>query len=88
MMGDPAAPLDRGRLDHDEPRPRHPELHQVLKVPVGRRAVVGRVLAHRRDHDPVGELHRAQRQLLEQLHRHRLSSRFAFLVLDYGPTCR
>jgi hypothetical protein len=28
----------------------------MIEVPVGRNAIVGAVLAHRRDHDSVGEL--------------------------------
>ena len=56
-MGDAAAPFHAGRLDGDEAGPRHGEHHPVLDVPVGGRAVIGRVLAHGRDGNAVSEFY-------------------------------
>ena len=47
--------LCRGRLDHHQTGPAHAELHQMLQMPVAGGAVVRRILAHRRDGDPVGQ---------------------------------
>ena len=52
-VGDAAMALDPGRLDGDHAGAGHGERHPVLQVPVGRRAVVGGVLAHGRDGDAV-----------------------------------
>ena len=54
--------LDRGRLDDQQPGARQRELPEVDQVPVGRIAVLGRVLAHRRDHDAVAQRQRAERE--------------------------
>ena len=50
---DAPATLDGGGLDHHEPGAAQGEVHEVLQVPIGGRAVVRRVLAHRRDDDAV-----------------------------------
>ena len=55
-MADAAAPLHARHLDGDHARARHCEVHPVLQVPVGRRAVIGRILAHRRHSDAVREV--------------------------------
>jgi hypothetical protein len=53
---DAPVPLHRRRLQHDHAGARDGELHQVLQVPVGGAAVGGRVLAHGRHDDAVGNL--------------------------------
>ncbi len=53
---DAAFGLDRGRLDDHHAGARHGHRSQVHHVPVGGRAVIGRILAHRRDDDAVGKL--------------------------------
>jgi hypothetical protein len=50
-----AAPLDLGRFDHHEPGAAGRELAGVHQVPVGRKALVGRILMHRRHHDAILE---------------------------------
>ena len=54
-------------LDHEQARSRAGEGAQVREVPVGHRAVVGRVLAHRRDDDAVRERDAAELDRREQL---------------------
>ena len=59
-MGDAAMALDMGRLHHHQRGAgirQHAEMHQM---PVVGAAVVGRVLAHGRDHDAVGKLQAGQ----------------------------
>ncbi len=59
-MGDAAVALDMGGLHHHQRGAgirQHAEMHQV---PVVGAAVVGLVLAHRRDHDAVGKLQAGQ----------------------------
>ena len=48
--------LDAGGLDHEQRRAGIGQHAEVIEVPVGRDAVVGAVLAHGRDDDPVREL--------------------------------
>ena len=55
----------RGLQDH-EARAREGEVAQVDHVPVRRLAVLGRVLAHGRDDDPIREAKIANQQRLEQ----------------------
>jgi hypothetical protein len=55
-MRDAAAPLDVGHLDGHHAGARERVHHPLLQVPVGRRAVVGGILAHRRYGDAVGKL--------------------------------
>jgi hypothetical protein len=47
--------LDARCLDHEQRRPGIGEHTEVVEVPVGRHAVIGAVLAHRRNNDAVGE---------------------------------
>ena len=59
-MGDAAVALDMGRLDDHQRGAgirQHAEMHQV---PVIGAAVVGRILAHRRNDDAVGKLKTGQ----------------------------
>ena len=58
-VGDAAVAFDSCRLDGDHAGARHGERHPVLDVPVGRRTVVGGILAHRGDGDAVGHDHAA-----------------------------
>ena len=53
--GDAALGRDRGRLDDQQAGARQREMAEMDQVPVDRRAFARRVLAHRRDDDPVGE---------------------------------
>ena len=64
---DPALGRHGGRLDDDE-RPRRPPpgSPRCTSVPVVRKAVDARVLAHRRHHDPVLELEPAQAHRREE----------------------
>jgi hypothetical protein len=63
---DAAAPLHRRRFHHEQPGARVRQHAEVGHVPVARAAVVGAVLAHRRDDDPVGELDLGQSDRREQ----------------------
>ena len=55
-MGDAAVALHMGRLDDDEAGSRISEHAEMGDVPVAGAAVIGAVLAHRRDDDAVVEL--------------------------------
>ena len=84
--GDAADRLDRGRLDHQQSGSRHGQLAEVCQMPVGRAPVIGRVLAHRCNHDPVGELERAQ---LEGCKEHRAGlGRFRYRGLSTSRSIR
>jgi hypothetical protein len=62
-----AAPFfHRGLLGEHDARAAHRELAEVNEVIVGRTAVFGRVLAHRRDDDAVARGHAAQRDRGEE----------------------
>jgi hypothetical protein len=56
---DAAAPLDVGHLEGHHAGAGHRQHHPVLQVPVGGRAVVGGILAHRRDGDAVRKIEAA-----------------------------
>lgn len=47
---------DGGRFDGQQRRTRNRQLAEVNQVPVGHASVLGRVLAHRSDHDPIAQL--------------------------------
>ncbi len=59
---DAAAALHAGRLDDHHASAGERQLHQVLQVPIRGRAIAGRVLAHGRDGDAVGQADRTQWQ--------------------------
>ena len=59
-VGDAAAALDMRRLDDDEARAGIGQHAEMGEMPVGGGAVVGAVLAHRRDDDAVGEFDTAE----------------------------
>ena len=63
---DPADGIDGRRLEDQEPGTAEGEMTEVDEVPVARVAVDGRVLAHRRDHDPVRERQASQVDRLEE----------------------
>jgi len=65
-IGDPPLGQHRGRLDRQQRGARQREMTQVDHVPVGHAAIDRRILAHRRDHDAIGELHRAEAERFEQ----------------------
>ena len=69
-MRDAAAPLDAGRLDRDHAGARDAERGPVVEMPVGRRSVIGRIHAHRRDGDAVGNRVGSEREGREQRGRH------------------
>ena len=54
-VADAAAALDARRFDDEQSRARIGEHAEVIEVPVGGHAVVGAVLAHRRNDDAVRE---------------------------------
>ena len=66
---DPAVAHDRGRLGEDECRAADRAAPEVDEVPVVRHPLLGGVLAHRRDHDPVPQRHGALRERREEGHR-------------------
>ncbi len=72
-VGDTAAPLDMGRLDDQEPGAGIRQHAEMRHVPVVADAVVGAVLAHRRDDDAVGKRQIGKLYGREQSARHRLS---------------
>ena len=55
-----------GRFDGQQRRAGECQVAEVDDVPVGRAALVGRVLAHGRDHDPVAQLEAADAERGEQ----------------------
>ena len=59
-MADAAAAVDNRGLDHEQRCPGIGEHAEMIEVPVGGYAVVGTVLAHGRDNDPVREVEIAQ----------------------------
>ena len=63
---DPPLGLDRGGLDAQHAGAGESEAAEMDQVPVIGRTVIGRVLAHRRDHDAVGQGQAAQRDGGEQ----------------------
>jgi len=65
-VGDASPRLDRGRLGEDEPGAAGREPAQVDHVPVGREPVLGRIFAHRRNHDAVAERDAANGHRAEQ----------------------
>jgi len=69
-MGDPPRALHRRRLDHQEPRAGDREAAEMHPVPVGGAAVIGAVLAHRRDDDAIRQGEAAQGNRCEELARH------------------
>jgi hypothetical protein len=54
-IGDPPPGQDCSRLNGEERGTRERELTQMDQVPVGHASILGRVLAHGRDHDATGE---------------------------------
>jgi hypothetical protein len=81
------APLarDRRRLENHQPGAAQRELSEVDQVPVAGRAVVGRVLAHRRDDDPVDEAKPTEVEGREELAHERRGER---LVRQAGHVAR
>ena len=71
-MGDTTTTLHTGRFECHRSGAGHPKRHPVLQVPVVRTAVIGRIHAHRRYGDAVGDLHTSDFQRREQKRRHRL----------------
>jgi hypothetical protein len=65
--GDPPLRQDRGRLGEHQPGPALGEAAQVHQMPVIGQPVQGGVLAHRGNHDAVGQGHIAQNQGFKQV---------------------
>ena len=82
-VGDAAVPLDVGRLDHQQAGAGIRQHAEMRHVPVGRAAVIGAVLAHRRDHDAVGEFETG-----EPDGENRADMDFLDAVLKAGRGCR
>jgi hypothetical protein len=88
-----AAPLDLGRFDNDKPGTAGSELAGIDHVPVGRKALHGRILVHRRHRDPVAQRDVPDRQRREQQGLgHQLSLRAPALLADFldvlsAPCC-
>ena len=57
---DAAFGLDRGRFQEQNAGTGQSEVAEVDQVPIGRRAILRRVLAHRRDGDAVLQFERAE----------------------------
>ncbi len=64
---DPPLGLDGGSLDRQQAGARGGKLAQMLNMPVGHRAVLGRILAHGGDDDAVVEGQAADGERLEKL---------------------
>jgi hypothetical protein len=59
--------LDGGGFGDDQSGAAYCPRAQMDQVPVVRQAILGAVLAHRRDADPVTQRHAAQRQAIKQV---------------------
>ena len=66
LRGDPPLGGDRRGFKDHEPRPGESQVAEVDHVPVASRTVRGRILAHRRDHDPVPQAKIPDQKRLEQ----------------------
>ena len=75
-VGDASFARDMGRLHHQQPGAGIGEMAEVDEMPVVHAAVVGRVLAHRRDDDAVGQRDAAELDGSEELRERQ--SRFLF----------
>ena len=64
--GAATAPVDLGAFDEHQPRAAGGEPADIHQVPVGGKAVVGGVLVHRRDADPIFHGDAADGQRLKQ----------------------
>ena len=69
-MGDAAAALDMGRLDHQHAGAGIGQHAEMGHVPIVADAVIGAVLAHRRDDDAVRELEAGKADGRKQSTRH------------------
>ncbi len=67
MLGDAAARFHVAGLDADDTGAADGTRGQVREMPIVGEAVLRRILAHRRHHDAIARLHRAQRQRAEQM---------------------
>jgi hypothetical protein len=56
------AALDLGRLDDDQAGAAGREFSGIHQMPVGRKSLHGRILVHRRHHDPVAQFDAPDRQ--------------------------
>jgi hypothetical protein len=84
-----AAPLDLGRLDHDQPRAAGGEFSRIHQMPVGRKSLHRRILMHRRHHNAVAQrnvpdLQRRKQQGPGHIIPLAISSRRGLLCLDSG----
>ena len=75
---------DVGHLAHHQPGAAEREAAEMHQVPIVRRPIVGVVLAHRRDDDPIGQSEPAQRDGREQDACHRFKSPGTFLCKKHG----
>ena len=65
--GDPPSRLDRRGLGHHQPCAPHCARAEVHQMPIVGEAVLGAVLAHRRDADAVGQRDGAEREWFEEV---------------------
>ncbi|CCV13411.1 hypothetical protein MESS4_560021 [Mesorhizobium sp. STM 4661] len=87
-MRDAAAPLDVGHLDRDHAGAGHGEIHPVIQVPVAGGAVIGGILAHRRDRYAVRESKAIKRDRLEKRCGHQNELREGRRYLGNGSRLR
>jgi plasmid stabilization system protein ParE len=73
--------IDVGHLAHHEPRAAEREAAEMHQVPIGCRPIVGIVLAHRRDDDPIGKSEPAQRDGRKQDASHFIRYYVLFFIL-------
>ena len=66
LRRDPALRSHRARLGEHQPGTTHRPGAEVHEMPIVRESVLARVLAHRRDDDPVAEDHVAELQRVEE----------------------
>ena len=85
LRADPAGSHHRGGLGHHQRRPADRAAAEVNDVPVVRKPVHARVLAHRRDDNAIGERQRTDRQRIEKM-RHPLI--LTYVRFSSGPSTR
>ena len=83
-VGDAAFGQNGGRLDGQQRRARQREMAEMDEVPVGHAAVDGRVLAHRRDDDAVGQLEGTDAKRCKQ----RAHANFSIFSVEPVGRCR
>ena len=83
-VGNPCLGQDGGRLDGQQRRTRERKMAEMDQVPVGHAAIDGRVLAHRRDDDAVGQLEGTDPKRCKQ----RAHANFSIFSVEPVGRCR